>query len=46
MSEQLLDRTDVIAVLEKVGGEAMTQSVAGDPFVYPGSAGGLSYGFL
>jgi hypothetical protein len=31
MSQQLLDRTDIVAVLEQMGGERVPQAVAGDP---------------
>jgi hypothetical protein len=46
VAEQGLDRADVGAALEQVGGEAVAQGVGGDPFVDAGGEGGAAEGAL
>ena len=46
VAEQFLDGADVVAILQKVGGEAVTEGMRGDGLVYFGEAGGLSDGLL
>ena len=46
MAEQLLDGADVVAVLQQVGGEAVTEGMAGSVLDQPGSAHGVPEGAL
>jgi hypothetical protein len=41
MAEECLDGTDVSAALEEVGGERVTECMAGDSFWDVGFAGGV-----
>ena len=46
VSEEFLDSSDVVAVLEQVSGEAVTQGVAADPFGNSGFLRGVPDGTL
>ena len=46
VAEQFLHSSDIVAILEEVGGEGMPEGVGGDKFIYLGEAGGLLDGFL
>ena len=46
MPKQFLYGAYIVACLEEVGGEGVTEGVGGDKFIYLGEAGGLLDGFL
>lgn len=46
VAEQFLDRADVLAVLEEVGGEGMAQGVTGRSLAESGSQDGFAHGSL
>ena len=46
MAQQGLDRPDIGAPLQQMGGEAVAQRVRADSFRYPGTASRLFYGFI
>ena len=46
VAEQLLDGPNVVAIFEKVGGEAVAEGMRGNRLVYPGKPGGLFDRFL
>ena len=46
VAEEFLDGSDVVAVLEEVGGEGVAEGVGGDAFFYFGEGCGLFDGSL
>ncbi len=46
VAQQFLDGADVVAILQEVGGEAVTKGVATDPLRDPGFLDGLFDRFL
>ena len=46
VAEQLLNRADIVAILQEMGGEAMAEGVAGDAFGEACGAGGAFDRFL
>lgn len=46
MTEELLDGSDIVAVLEQVGGERMAERVAGRPLRDAGPLDGVPHGPL
>jgi hypothetical protein len=46
VAEEFLHSSDIVAVLQEVGGESVTEGVGGNGFVYSGKLGGLAHCFL
>lgn len=46
MSEQFLDRPNIVAILKQVRGKGMPKGMATDAFYQPGSENGFPYGSL